>query len=116
MPQPLLGGIDDGSLTQAIGLALHVDEALERLRPPLLDSEEVPRHDGVVVVSLEVLSIASCNCSKEIFSASRVVYQVWAMPVTAITKLLAIMALSPPTDWIAAPKLLTKALGSVFPS
>lgn len=108
------------ALTQGTTLALHVDEVLDKaskcLHPSLLDSEEVPQRDGVIVVSLEVLQhgLPKLLPREDLFGFES------GAPSTdnachSHHKHLATMASSPLTNWIVASKLMTKALGSVIP-
>jgi hypothetical protein len=90
---------DDGVFAQPAGMAFDVHEALDKdlegLVYPLLHREQMSEGDRVIIVPRKFSKISSQSCFQDqIFSTSKVVYQVCAMPLMAITKLLVMVVIA----------------------
>lgn len=76
----------------------------------MLRGEEKSRGDWVIIVPLEILQHGfPMLLQGEVFLGSSVVYHMRVIPVTTIMNLLAMVASSPPTDYMASSKHMRNA-------
>lgn len=122
VPEPFLGGVDDGLFAETVGLALDLhkplDVALQHLGGPLLHRGQVPRGDRVVVIALQVLEQGvleslpkECPSTREggvLCRGNSGDSHHQAFGHRGLTP--------PPIDGMAASKVMMNNFGSVFPS